>query len=36
MLNYAAPLGERNTLWEKAVLSLNIKIIDEFEIIKNK
>ena len=35
MLNSAAQLGDTNTTWEKAVLALNIKIIDDFEIIKN-
>ena len=36
MLNFAAPLGEKNTNWEEAILNLKIKIIDDFEIIKNK
>ena len=36
MLNFAAPLGEKNTYWEQAILALNVKIIDDFEIIKNK
>ena len=36
MLNFAAPLGEKNTCWEQAILALNVKIIDDFEIIKNK
>ena len=36
MLNFAAPLGEKNTNWAEAILNLKIKIIDDFEIIKNK